>query len=139
MNQTNCFQKQAVNLRLITAYAKKHGHARLTATNGLEAFEAYRAAALGNPENPTPKPEVVLMDISMPVMDGFEATRQIRAFERSQDITPATIIALTGLGSAEAQEEAFVSGIDLFLTKPIKLDRLTKSLNEIREGNVQQG
>ena len=129
---------KAVNLRLITAYAKKHGHARLTATNGLEAFEAYKAAALGNPENPTPKPEVVLMDISMPVMDGFEATRQIRAFERNQDITPATIIALTGLGSAEAQEEAFVSGIDLFLTKPIKLDKLTKSLNDIREGNVQQ-
>ncbi|KAI5248512.1 hypothetical protein E4T43_01427 [Aureobasidium subglaciale] len=128
----------AVNLRLITAYAKKHGHAKLTATNGLEAFEAYKAAALGNAPT-TPKPEVVLMDISMPVMDGFEATRQIRAFERSQDITPATIIALTGLGSAEAQEEAFVSGIDLFLTKPIKLDKLTKSLNEIREGNVQGG
>ncbi|KAI4727097.1 hypothetical protein E4T49_05142 [Aureobasidium sp. EXF-10728] len=128
----------AVNLRLITAYAKKHGHARLSATNGLEAFEAYKAAALGNTDDPTPKPEVVLMDISMPVMDGFEATRQIRAFERSNDITPATIIALTGLGSAEAQEEAFVSGIDLFLTKPIKLDKLTKSLNEIREGNLQQ-
>ncbi|KAI4719387.1 hypothetical protein E4T48_04299 [Aureobasidium sp. EXF-10727] len=128
----------AVNLRLITAYAKKHGHARLSATNGLEAFEAYKAAALGNTDDPTPKPEVVLMDISMPVMDGFEATRQIRAFERSHDITPATIIALTGLGSAEAQEEAFVSGIDLFLTKPIKLDKLTKSLNEIREGNLQQ-
>ncbi|THX36512.1 hypothetical protein D6D10_06599 [Aureobasidium pullulans] len=128
----------AVNLRLITAYAKKHGHARLTATNGLEAFEAYKAAALGNTNNATPKPEVVLMDISMPVMDGFEATRQIRAFERGQDITPATIIALTGLGSAEAQEEAFVSGIDLFLTKPIKLDKLTKNLNDIREGNIQQ-
>lgn len=78
------------------------------------------------------------MDISMPVMDGFEATRQIRTFERGQDITPATIIALTGLGSAEAQEEAFVSGIDLFLTKPIKLDKLTKNLNDIREGNIQQ-
>ena len=78
------------------------------------------------------------MDISMPVMDGFEATRQIRAFERGQDIIPATIIALTGLGSAEAQEEAFVSGIDLFLTKPIKLDKLTKNLNDIREGNIQQ-
>ncbi|KAG9676385.1 hypothetical protein KCU99_g2782, partial [Aureobasidium melanogenum] len=128
----------AVNLRLITAYAKKHGHPKLTATNGLEAFEAYKAAALGNTNSTTPKPEVVLMDISMPVMDGFEATRQIRAFERSNDITPATIIALTGLGSAEAQEEAFVSGIDLFLTKPIKLDKLTKSLNEIRDGSVQQ-
>lgn len=128
---------QAVNLRLITAYAKKHGHPKLTATNGLEAFEAYKAAALST-TNSTPKPEVILMDISMPVMDGFEATRQIRAFERSNDLTPATIIALTGLGSAEAQEEAFVSGIDLFLTKPIKLDKLTKSLNEIRDGTVEQ-
>ncbi|KAG9683720.1 hypothetical protein KCU95_g15559, partial [Aureobasidium melanogenum] len=127
----------AVNLRLITAYAKKHGHPKLTATNGLEAFEAYKAAALST-TNSTPKPEVILMDISMPVMDGFEATRQIRAFERSNDLTPATIIALTGLGSAEAQEEAFVSGIDLFLTKPIKLDKLTKSLNEIRDGTVEQ-
>lgn len=73
----------------------------------------------------------------MPIMDGFEATRQIRAFERSQDMAPATVIALTGLGSAEAQEEAFVSGIDLFLTKPIKLDKLTKSLNDIREGTTR--
>lgn len=129
---------QAVNLRLITAYAKKHGHARLTATNGLEAVEAYRAAALGTGEHgDIPKPEVILMDISMPIMDGFEATRQIRAFEQTNDIPPACIIALTGLGSADAQDEAFVSGIDLFLTKPIKLDKLTKSLEELRDGKLE--
>ena len=69
----------------------------------------------------------------MPVMDGFEATREIRAFEQAHGSKPATIIALTGLGSAEAQHEAFVSGIDMFLTKPVRLKELTRLLDEIRK------
>ncbi|KAI4847585.1 hypothetical protein E4T44_04429 [Aureobasidium sp. EXF-8845] len=122
----------SINLQLLVTYAKKNNHAMLKATDGEKAVEAYKTAhaegTLG-----TGKPGVILMDISMPVMDGFEASRQIRAFEKQEGIKPVVIIALTGLGSSEAQYEAFVSGINLFLTKPVRLKELTKLLGTIKD------
>jgi CheY-like chemotaxis protein len=71
------------------------------------------------------------MDISMPVMDGLEATREIRKLERVQPRKrPSMIIALTGLGSANAQKEAFDSGVNMFLTKPVRLKELKKILED---------
>lgn len=66
----------------------------------------------------------------MPVMDGLEATRHIRAYEKQNGWEPALVIALTGLGSAKKQQEAFASGIDLFLTKPVPLKELGHILDE---------
>ncbi|KAH0152847.1 hypothetical protein KCU67_g9706, partial [Aureobasidium melanogenum] len=120
-----------INLQLLVSYAKKNGHAMHKASDGQQAVEAYTNAHLEG--STTDKPEVVLMDISMPVMDGFEASRQIRAFERQKGMKPVVIIALTGLGSSEAQHEAFVSGINLFLTKPVRLKELTRLLGTIKE------
>lgn len=60
----------------------------------------------------------------MPVMDGLESARLIRAHERQQGLPPALIIALTGLASAKTQQEAYASGIDLFLSKPVPLKEL---------------
>ena len=70
------------------------------------------------------------MDISMPVMDGFEATRRIRAYERENGLQPVAIFALSGLASASAQQEAQESGIDLFLTKPVRLKELSLILQQ---------
>lgn len=64
----------------------------------------------------------------MPVMDGLESTRRIRAHERQNGLQPALIVALTGLASAKNQKEAFASGIDLFLTKPVPLKELSRIL-----------
>lgn len=68
----------------------------------------------------------------MPVMDGFEATRNIRAIEkeRPNDENPATIIALTGLSSPKDESEALESGMNLFLTKPVSFKQVAKILNE---------
>lgn len=132
-----------INLQLLVTYADKRRHHRITATNGLEAVEAYKAAhmKLNIPRSDgtesvaatNAKPQVVLMDINMPVLDGFEATRQIRQFEKQAAVhPPATIIALTGLGSADAQHEAYGSGVDLFLTKPVRLKELTRILEGLR-------
>jgi CheY-like chemotaxis protein len=99
---------------------KKLKYGYKTATNGLEALNAY-----------TTSPGLyccVLMDISMPVMDGMESARRIREFERNQHVAPANIIALTGLASASAQQEAFASGIDMFMTKPVRLKQLADVL-----------
>ncbi|KAK3627616.1 hypothetical protein LTR56_012704 [Elasticomyces elasticus] len=122
-----------INLQLLVTYAKKEGHPKITAPDGMQAVEAYKAACLAGD-----KPEVILMDISMPVMNGFEATRRIRKFEQQQGIHPTHIIALTGLGSAEAQQEAFSSGVDLYLTKPVRLKELTRVLKDLRSADETQ-
>ena len=76
-------------------------------------------------------------DISMPVMNGFEATRAIRDIEEARrhnnkddkGLTPALIIALTGLASSRDQSEAFTSGVDLFMTKPVSFKEVGRLLN----------
>jgi CheY-like chemotaxis protein len=50
-------------------------------------------------------------------------TREIRALERKQGLLPTTIIALTGLASTKTEQEAFASGANLFLTKPVQLKK----------------
>jgi CheY-like chemotaxis protein len=93
-----------------------------TAADGLEAVERFQ-------ENPD-EFSCILMDISMPRMDGIEATKQIRAFENKEDREPVVILALTGLASASAQQEAYASGVDMFLSKPVKLKELSSILRE---------
>ncbi|OHX00726.1 histidine kinase [Colletotrichum incanum] len=109
-----------INLKILSTYMNKLGRKYHTAINGLKAVEAYK-------KNPG-ECKYILTDVSMPVMNGFEATRQIRAHERSLDLKPAMIIALTGLASDDSQNEAFGSGMDLFLTKPVKLKELSSIL-----------
>lgn len=75
----------------------------------------------------------------MPIMDGFESTRLIRKFENeyqktldaptTKSVKPVTIVALTGLASASSQNEAYGSGMDLFLTKPIQRKELLTVLS----------
>lgn len=112
-----------VNLKILAAYMKKMQLTYDTATNGKEAVDQY-----------TQSPQsyaCILLDISMPVMDGFEAARQIRGFEGKGSAEKAVpIFALSGLASEEAQREAYGSGIDLFLLKPVKLQVLGETLRE---------
>ncbi|KAI4716275.1 hypothetical protein E4T48_07535 [Aureobasidium sp. EXF-10727] len=134
-----------INLNLLATFMKKQRHAYDTATNGLEALQAYQAhidptrlpkdsenslLLQNEPELTAQSFNFVLMDINMPQMDGLESTRRIRAFERAKGLRPAVIVALTGMASASVQQEAFASGVDLFLTKPVRLKELTKIFEE---------
>ncbi|KAJ5299054.1 hypothetical protein N7476_010611 [Penicillium atrosanguineum] len=121
-----------INLQILIAYMKKEGYQYSTARNGLEALNIFKAQP--------GKYGVVLTDISMPVMNGFECARHIRNFEREYQkmldapakklFKPATIVALTGIASASAQHEAYGSGMDLFLAKPIRRQELLTVLKE---------
>ncbi|KAK3938666.1 hypothetical protein QBC46DRAFT_389771 [Diplogelasinospora grovesii] len=110
----------AINLKILVAYMVKLKHPHTTAMNGLEAMELY----IKSPSEYS----CILTDISMPVMDGLESTRRIREFERANRLKPAVVIALTGLSGVDVQQEAFASGVDLFLTRPLVLKGLVDAL-----------
>jgi CheY-like chemotaxis protein len=120
-----------INLKVLFAYMKKLGCDFESATNGQEAVDAYKA----NPQQFSG----VLMDISMPVMDGLEATRLIRAYEREGQLAAVPVLALTGLASESACQEALKSGVDVFLTKPMRFNALSdvlESMNIFPPGGV---
>lgn len=113
-----------INLTLLRTYMeRKRKYNRFTmAENGSLAVEAFKAS---------PKPiEIIFMDISMPVMNGFEATRAIRDYEESQGIQQgAMVIALTGLASGHHQSEGFDAGCDIYMTKPVSFKDVGKLLD----------
>lgn len=96
-----------VNIQLITHYYNKYGIQWDTARNGKEAIEAFRNKQY----------DIILMDIQMPIMDGFEATRQIRIIEGDKKHTP--IVALTATVMVGVQEECLANGMDDYVSKPI--------------------
>jgi len=113
-----------INMKLLVAYMRKLKLNHTTAINGLEALLAYKETK-GNFD-------VVFMDISMPIMSGIESARQIRRFERENSLEPVILIALTGAANPTTRQEAFGSGIDLYITKPVAMKSLKIMLDEVK-------
>lgn len=113
-----------INLNLMMTFLKKRQLIELTpAENGKLAVEAVERMQSGY--------DIIFMDMSMPVMNGFEATRAIRSLEKDTDgRKPAIIIALTGLSSSRDESDAMASGVDLFLTKPVSFREVARLLDE---------
>lgn len=81
------------------------------------------------------QPELILMDLSLPVLDGWEATRQIKSTEKTRHIP---IIALSAHAMTGDREKALAAGCDDFDTKPVEFDRLIKKMENVRaKGNPQ--
>ena len=120
-----------INLKLLTQLVRKLKHTFATANNGLEAVQLYKKSLEGQAS----RFDLIFMDISMPVMNGFEATREIRQLEIAVGAGRCKIIALTGLRSDVNGAEATASGLDLFLTKPVKLNTIRQLLDEMRTGS----
>ena len=74
--------------------------------------------------------DLVLMDMQMPVMDGYTATRRIREWEQNQSADPALIIALTAYALKDDEQKSLDVGCDLHLTKPIKKAQLLETISE---------
>jgi signal transduction histidine kinase/CheY-like chemotaxis protein len=75
-------------------------------------------------------PNIIFMDISMPKMDGLEATQQIRWFETEKGIPPTTIVAMTAHAMEGDEARIKSAGIDHYLTKPLKKAEIVKAIND---------
>jgi CheY-like chemotaxis protein len=102
---------------------------RLT-RNGYEivmAVDGRQAVIMAASESP----DLILMDMSLPVIDGWEATRQVRANAGTQKIP---IIALTAHAMAEDKDKAMAAGCDDFDTKPVDIQRLLGKIQALLDG-----
>src|SRR5687767_5961425 len=106
-------------------YLQFSGFRVAEARNGNEALE--QAFAL--------KPDLILMDLSLPGMDGWEATRQLKSDERTKDIP---VVALTGHALAGASDGAKKAGCDSFVTKPCLPDDLVVEVRRMLNASKQQ-
>jgi CheY-like chemotaxis protein len=94
------------------------GYELLLASDGVTGVE--KAAA--------ELPDVILMDIDLPVIDGWEATRRIKSNKATRHIP---VIALTAHAMSGSREKALAAGCDEFDTKPIDFDRLVRKINSV--------
>lgn len=111
-----------MNREMLVRRLAKRGYDVEVAVDGEQAVESFSSVA----------PDIVLMDMSLPNMDGLEATRRIKS-DSSGKHTP--VIMLTANATVSDQENAFAAGCDEFETKPVRLaqleEKMTSCLNRV--------
>jgi two-component system sensor histidine kinase/response regulator len=118
-------EDNAVNRLLARKLLEKHGHTVSVVENGQEALAAIERE----------RPDLVLMDVQMPVMDGLEAIRALRAKEQNSGLH-LPIIALTAHAMKGDRERCLDAGADDYLTKPIRAAELFTALGRMKAGNL---
>ncbi len=113
-----------INREIATAILEDKGFSVDSATDGSEALEKFRESDAGTYD-------VILMDIRMPMMDGFAATEAIRALENHEDAQTIPIVAMTANAFEEDVQHARAVGMDEYLTKPVEPDTVYKVLWKI--------
>jgi len=109
-----------MNRDMLSRRLARNGHEVLIAVDGEEGVEMARSE----------HPELVLMDISLPTMDGWEATRQIKASPDTQNIP---VIALTAHAMPGDREKCLKAGCDDYDTKPVDIKRLIGMINKFTD------
>ena len=108
------------NVFMLKNRLARAGHTVIIATDGEQGV----AMALSE------RPDMILMDLSLPVLDGWQATRRIKA---TPDTKHIPVIALTAHAMAGDREKALSAGCDDFDTKPVELPRLLAKIKELGE------
>jgi CheY-like chemotaxis protein len=116
-----------MNRDMLSRRLERKGYQIVLALDGAEGLQMAR----------TSSPDLILMDMSLPVIDGWEATRQLKADEATRQIP---VIALTAHAMATDEEKARAAGCDDFDTKPIELPRLLGKIEALlqRRGADEQ-
>ncbi len=107
------------NQLVISAFLPQNRYQVEIASNGAQAYEMFRIGHY----------DAVLMDVQMPIMDGYTTTEKIRAWERESGLHRTPIMALTANAMREDTQRVLEAGCDLHLTKPIRKKRLLEALN----------
>jgi CheY-like chemotaxis protein/HPt (histidine-containing phosphotransfer) domain-containing protein len=110
-----------INRAVATGILEKQGHVLVHAANGREAVEAFKDGAF----------DLILMDVQMPEMDGFEATRRIRELEEATG-GHITIAAMTAHAMAGDRERCLAAGMDDYVSKPLRKEDLRRALNRAK-------
>lgn len=110
---------------MYSEYLRFSGFEVIEASNGFEAID--RASS--------EMPDIILMDLALPRMDGWEATRRLKADARTKDIP---IIALTGHALPSSSDSAQEAGCDSFVTKPCLPDALVAEIQRMLSGGKRK-
>jgi len=108
------------NIFMLKNRLTRAGHTVVVATDGAQGV------AMASSE----RPDVILMDLSLPVLDGWQATREIKA---AADTKHIPVIALTANAMAGDREKALAAGCDDYDTKPVELPRLLGKIKQLAE------
>ncbi len=111
-------EDNTINITTVGDYLHDRGYHVVTARNGREALDIVAEA----------RPDVILMDIQMPEMDGLETTRHLRAMP---DYADTPIIALTALAMPGDREHCLAAGMNEYLTKPVRLKGLVETIQRL--------
>lgn len=106
----------ALNLMLVQKMLVRYNFKVVTASNGVEAMELVK----------TDKPSLMLLDLMMPMMDGYEVIKRIKS---DPDTSSIRIVVLSALNTNGNVVKALNMGADEFITKPITMDKLYASVN----------
>ena len=117
-----------LNREIAIEILNTYGFIVYTAENGQEALDKVSASKPG-------EFDLVLMDIQMPVMDGHEATRRIRALENPV-LSSIPIIAMTANAFDEDKKAALDSGMNGFISKPVVVEEVVEALNGVLRSRV---
>ena len=117
-------ENNEINIITISGYLQAKGYRLIAAKNGQEAIALAKAH----------RPDLILMDIQMPVMDGLEAIQQIRL---DPDLVNIPIIAMTALAMTGDRDRCIQAGADEYVTKPVKLKQLTNTIQQLLVKNEE--
>ncbi len=109
-------EDNAMNRDMLSRRLERRGFQVVLALDGAEGIEKAR----------TEQPDLILMDLSLPVMDGWEATRRLKA---DVELRRIPVIALTAHAMASDEQQALDAGCDDFDTKPVELQRLLEKID----------
>jgi len=123
MSKILLVEDNEMNSDMLSRRLQRKGHEVLVAMDGAQGVE------LAQSENP----DLILMDMSLPVLDGWEATRQLKAVSETRDIP---IIALTAHAMAGDREKCIEVGCDDYETKPVDFSRLLGKIQALLENKV---